>query len=63
MKTFSKVMSLIVMRWCGSTSQYGMCTVCCAQHSTAQDEPGGCQSKFGPMSEIPEALSSAVNGQ
>jgi len=34
MKTFSKVMSLIVMRWCGSMSQYGMYTVCCAEHST-----------------------------
>jgi len=29
---FSKVMSLIVMRWCGSMSHYGMCTVCCAPH-------------------------------
>ena len=28
MKTFNKVMSLIVMRWCGSMSQYGVCTVC-----------------------------------
>jgi len=27
MKTFSKVMSLIVMRWCGSMSQDSMCTV------------------------------------
>jgi len=34
MKTFSKVMSLIVMRWCGSMFQYGMCIVCCAEHST-----------------------------
>jgi len=29
MKTFSKVMLLIVMRWCGSMSQYGVCTECC----------------------------------
>ena len=29
-KTFGKVISLIVMRWCGSMSQYGVCTVCCA---------------------------------
>jgi len=34
MKTFTKVMSLIVMRLCGSMSQYGVCTVCCAPHST-----------------------------
>ena len=27
MKTFSKVMSLTVMRWCGSMSQYGVCAV------------------------------------
>ena len=31
MKTFSKVMLSIVMRWCGSMSQYGMCSVCCAE--------------------------------
>jgi len=34
MKTFSKVASLIVMRWCGGMSQCGVCTVCCALHST-----------------------------
>jgi len=31
MKTFSKFISLIVMRWCGSMSQYGVCTVCCTE--------------------------------
>ena len=36
MKTFNKVMSLIVMRWCGSMSQYGMCTVQSTAHSTHQ---------------------------
>jgi len=30
MKTLNKFMSLIVMPWCGSMSQYGVCTVCCA---------------------------------
>jgi len=34
MKTFSKVMSLIVMRWCGCMSHYGMCIVCRAVHSS-----------------------------
>jgi len=34
MKIFSKVMSLIVMRLCGSISHYGVCTVFCAEHST-----------------------------
>jgi len=29
MKTFSKVMSLIIMQWCGSMFQYGMCAVYC----------------------------------
>ena len=33
-KTFGKVMSLIVMRWCGSVSQYDMCIVShSAQHT------------------------------
>jgi len=27
MKTYSKVMSLIVMRWCDSMSEYGTCAV------------------------------------
>ena len=34
MKTFSKVMSLIVMRWFGSMSQYGMCTHAILGHAT-----------------------------
>jgi len=33
-------MSLFVMRWCGSMSQYGVCTVCCALHSTQGEVKG-----------------------
>ena len=35
MKTFSKVMSLIVMRWCGSITQYGLRIVCCAERDSS----------------------------
>ena len=33
-KTFSKVTSSFVMRWCGSMSQYGGCIVCCAERDS-----------------------------
>jgi hypothetical protein len=56
-------MSLIVMRWCGSMSQYGMCTVCWAEHDVAGRPPAGhrpatswvhCKTSCNTQSSVPE---------